>query len=251
MKEELYEQIQEIEQTHWWYVARRRIIFDWVLRILHDYPQPMILNIGCGTGYNIEQLQVHHYTNVTGLEYSPSALGFCQSRGLKRLMAADGTHPPFRDKSFDVVLALDLIEHIEDDRNCLRELARVLKPGGTLFIFTPAFNFLWGLQDEVSHHCRRYTATELRGKLIESGLTIRKLTYLNTFLFPLIWAGRFAVKLAGDRVNSVSENDLHPTWSNGVLMSIFSAERPLLRYLDLPFGVSLLCVARKPTSQNS
>jgi 2-polyprenyl-3-methyl-5-hydroxy-6-metoxy-1,4-benzoquinol methylase len=245
MKKEMYSHIQQVEQTHWWYVARRKIIFDWVLRLLAVYPNPRVLDIGCGTGFNLDYLQSRGYDHVVGLDFSTEALSFCRSRQLTQLICSDGTRPPLQQQSFDVILALDLIEHLEDDTQAIRSLANLLKPCGSLFIFTPAFQFLWGLQDEVSHHYRRYTATELRQKLAQAGLSITKLTYTNTFLFPLIWAGRRALRLAGNNIKGTSENDLHPGWSNGLLQTIFAAERPLLRYMNFPVGVSLLCVAQK------
>lgn len=245
MRKEMYQHIQGVEQTHWWYVARRKIIFDWVGQTLVNYSSPKILDVGCGTGFNVEYLQTNGYTRVTGLDFSIDGLSFCQSRYLTRLICGDGTYPPFCNESFDVIIALDLIEHLADDVWALQELERLLKPNGALIIFTPAFNFLWGLQDEVSHHYRRYTAGELRQKLIGVGLGICKLTYANTFLFPIIWAGRTALRLSGNNIQGTSENDLHPGWSNNLLQTIFAAERPLLHYVDLPFGVSLLCVAKK------
>ncbi|HXV99047.1 MAG TPA: class I SAM-dependent methyltransferase [Anaerolineae bacterium] len=245
MKKEIYDQIQNIEQTHWWYVARRKIIFDWVLRILGDYPIPRVLDIGCGTGFNIQYLHTYGYEQVTGLDFSAEAMGFCRSRHLAGLVCSDGARPSFCTESFDVVMALDLIEHLEDDVQGLYELIRLLRPNGSLIIFTPAFNFLWGLQDEVGHHYRRYTAAELQQKLKAVGLSICKLTYANTFLFPFIWAGRTALRLSGNKIQATSENDLHPGWSNALLQTIFAAERPLLRYVNFPFGVSLLCIAKK------
>lgn len=245
MHQEMYPHIQKVEQTHWWYVARRKIIFDWVWRVLADYGSPQLLDVGCGTGFNLEVLRSHGCNQVTGLDFSAEALSFCRSRHLTRLICSDGARPPLRGQSFDVVIALDLIEHLADDCQALGELAHLLKPGGALIIFTPAFNFLWGLQDEVSQHYRRYTAAELRQKVMQAGLIIDKLTYANTFLFPFIWAGRLVLRWRGNKIQGTSENDLHPAWSNHLLQAIFAAERPLLRYLNFPFGVSLLCVARK------
>ncbi|MCG3206822.1 MAG: Ubiquinone biosynthesis O-methyltransferase [Anaerolineae bacterium] len=246
MNKEMYHHIHQIEQNHWWYIARRKIIFDWVLKELAYYTAPKILDIGCGTGYNLKYLQANNYTNVTGLDFSPDALHFCRSRHLPELLLGDGTLPPFQQESFDVIMALDLIEHLADDVAALRELTRLLKPKGALIIFTPAFNFLWGLQDEVSHHYRRYTAPELEQKLGAAGLNIKKLTYANTFLFAPIWAGRLLLRLRGNSIQGTSENDLHPGWSNNLLQAIFAAEKPLLRRFSFPFGVSLLCVANKP-----
>jgi hypothetical protein len=99
----------------------------------------------------------------------------------------------------------------------------------------------------VSHHFRRYTSTELRGKLENAGFTIDKLSYANALLFPLVWAGRAVLRVSGRERTVTGENDLHPVWSNGLLARVFSAERPLLRRLNLPFGVSLLAVATRPT----
>jgi SAM-dependent methyltransferase len=245
MKQEIYSHLQQIEQAHWWYVARRKIIFDWVGRVLPDYVSPKLLDIGCGTGFNVAYLEANGYSQVTGLDFSTEALMFCRSRHLPYLICGDGVCPPFSHHSFDIILALDLIEHLEDDRQALREITRLLKPNGSLIIFTPAFNFLWGLQDEVGQHYRRYTACDLRQKLQAVGLRIDKLTYANTFLFPFIWAGRLALRWRGNKIRGTSENDLHPAWSNKLLQAIFAAERPLLRRVNFPFGVSLLCIARK------
>jgi SAM-dependent methyltransferase len=246
MKKEMYSHIQDVEQAHWWYVARRKIVFDWVFRILADYPAPLMLDMGCGTGFNMEYLRDKGYSHIVGLDYSTEALVFCQSRNLPYLVCGDSTYPPLRHESFDVIMALDLIEHLEDDVQALQECARLLRSNGSVIIFVPAFNFLWGLQDEVSLHHRRYSAGELEQKLETVGLRIDKLTYTNTFLFPLIWIGRTVLRLSGYDIQGISENDLHPDWSNGLLQAIFAAERPLLRYMSFPFGVSLLCIARKP-----
>jgi SAM-dependent methyltransferase len=115
VKEEIYGQIQNIEQTHWWYVAWRKIIFDWVLRTLADYPTPRVLDIGCGTGFNVVYLRAHSYDHVIGLDFSTEFLIFCQSRNLTHLVCGDGAQPPLRQGSFDVIMALDLIEHLGDD----------------------------------------------------------------------------------------------------------------------------------------
>lgn len=247
MEAQVYRQIQQIEQEHWWYVARRKIIFDWVLRRARALNRPRILDIGCGTGFNIEYLRSLGFDRVVGLDLSPDALAFCRSRRLTALVRGDATQAPFRAGTFDMILALDLIEHVQADEAAIQGLGTLLSPGGTLVIFTPAFRFLWGHQDEVSHHFRRYTAPELRLKLEGAGLRIEKLTYANTFLMPLVWAGRFVQRLrAAPSPTGMTENTMHPDWSNGLLQSIFAAERPLLRVMDLPFGVSLLTLATKP-----
>lgn len=245
MDKEIYDQIQQIEQSHWWYVARRRIIFDWVLAEARQYREPKILDVGCGTGFNLDYLHKNGYSCSVGLDFSLQALGYCRTRYLPQLVCGDGTCPPFEAESFDMVLALDLIEHLSDDIQALAAFARLLRPGGVVVLFAPAFSFLWGLQDEVSHHYRRYTGGELKQQVSQAGLEITKLTYCNTFLFPLILSGRLLLRVLSNRVRSTSENDLHPGWSNQLLQMIFAAERPLLRHFNFPIGVSLLCIAKK------
>ena len=251
MEVEVYREIQRIEATHWWYVARRSIIFDWVVRRAGRLSDPRILDIGCGTGFNIAHLHGLGFTRVIGLDVAAEALNFCRSRYLTSLVQGDATRVPFVNGAFDIILALDLIEHVADDVAALRGLARLLAPGGVLVIFTPAFRFLWGHQDEVSRHFRRYTSAELRSKIEDAGLVVEKLTYANTFLMPLVWAGRVVDRRRRQRATAtVTENEMHPRWSNALLQRIFDAERPLLRVVNFPFGVSLLTLASKPRAES-
>jgi len=245
MDRELYEQIHQIENSHWWYVGRRKIIFDWVFNTLAIDDTQKILDIGCGTGFNIDYVQTSGFPSVVGLDLSKDALEFCKTRNLSDLICGDAITIPFVDKSFDVILALDLLEHLENDIQAIHEFARILKPGGKLFLFVPAHQFLWGLQDVVSHHFRRYTTKDINNKVCHSDLKIIKLTYVNTFLFPLIWIGRLALRFWGNRLDTISENDLSPDWSNGILTKIFAAERSLIPHTNLPFGVSIFCIAQK------
>ena len=248
METELYDTISQTEERHWWYVGRRRLVFDCLTRILPAYERPRILDIGCGTGFNLQALRASGVRHAVGLDVSSTALAHCRSRGVPLLVQGDGARVPFRANTFDVVLALDVIEHIQDDRSALKGLIDILRPGGRLVLFTPAFPFLWSAQDRVSHHYRRYTAAELRTKLDSAGYTVEKLSYANTILFPIVWAGRTWLRVSGRGETVKDENHLHPAWSNGVLTRLFSMERPLLRRWDMPFGVSLLAVAARPRS---
>lgn len=245
MKKEIYEQIYQIERTHWWYVARREIIFDWLEQLGLDQGSRTILDIGCGTGLNLEYLQSNGINQVLGLDLSWNALDFSRLRNLSYLVCGDGSKPPFADQSCDFILALDLLEHLEFDREGVLEFARLLKPGGKMIILVPAFQFLWGLQDEVGHHYRRYTSTEIMELISQSNLVVDKLSYINTFLFPLIWMGRIVLRVFGNRLQITSENDLTPGLLNSLLLKVFRSERLFLRYLNFPFGVSIFCIAHK------
>jgi SAM-dependent methyltransferase len=246
METELYDVIRETEESHWWYVGRRRLVFDVLARILPEYQRPRVLDIGCGTGFNLQTLRALGVRDGIGLDISSRALSHCRTRGIPLLVQGDFARIPFQANTFDVVLALDVIEHIQDDRGALNGLIHLLRPGGRLILFTPAFSFLWSAQDRVSHHYRRYTAPELRAKLDSAGYRIEKLSYANTMLFPIVWAGRMWLKASGQSETVKDENHLHPAWSNGLLTGLFSMERPLLRRWNLPFGVSLLAVAARP-----
>src|SRR5436190_208308 len=130
MEAALYTQIRRVEAQHWWYVGRRSIVFDWVASTASRFDSPRILDLGCGTGFNLQHLHALGFNRVTGLDVAPEAIDFCRGRGFSRLVRADGARLPFQSGSFELVLALDLIEHIADDGSALAEIARVLTPGG-------------------------------------------------------------------------------------------------------------------------
>jgi SAM-dependent methyltransferase len=246
MEKELYDNIQQVEATHWWYRARREIIFAWVKPLLKTMNNPRALDLGCGTGYNLVFLQKAGCENAAGMDFSPDALAYCRSKGLTRLLCGDAQSLPLRAETYNLILTLDILEHLPNDELTLEEIQRALKPGGALVIFVPAYQFLWSFQDEISHHIRRYTARELKEKVLNAGFEIQKITYTNTFLFPLIWGGRLVLKLFRSSFKIASENDLNPSWTNEILYKLFKAELPWLKRLNFPFGVSILCVCRKP-----
>jgi len=242
----LYDNIFQVEATHWWYLARRKIIFDWVERTMTTYKNPQILDIGCGTGFNIVYLNQLGYNKVVGLDFSPDALEYCRSRQLNVLICGNAENLPISQRCYDLILVLDIIEHLKDDRRALSEIFRALKPDGTLIIFVPAFQFLWSFQDEISHHQRRYNAMELKEKILHAGFKLMKLSYVNSILFPVVWLGRVILRVFPKYFNITSESQMNPSWMNGILYRIFLTELPLLRFMNFPFGVSILCVCKKP-----
>jgi SAM-dependent methyltransferase len=240
-----YEILYRTEETHWWLAARRNIVLDWIRQRYPSRNDLDILDAGCGTGLMLQELRP--LGRAEGVDISEEALQFCRKRGLVDVHNADLLHLPFADDHFDVITALDVLEHLDDDTGALREFKRVLKPGGRVFIFAPAHKWLWSLQDEVSHHKRRYVARTLRARVLDAGLEVERQTYVSTFLLPVIFFGRQWLKVRRNFREYDTENDLHPAWSNGILRSIFQSEIPILRRTDMPFGASLLCVARKPS----
>jgi SAM-dependent methyltransferase len=238
-----YQILYDTEATHWWLAARRNIVLDSIRQRYSRRSDLKILDAGCGTGLMLQELAP--FGTVEGVDISDEALQFCRKRGLDNVRHADVTHMPFPDEQFDVVTALDVLEHLDDDTAALREFRRVLKPGGRVFVFAPAHKWLWSLQDEVSHHKRRYVMRTLRDVVMDAGLEIERQTYVSTFLLPVIYLGRQWLKVRMKFHEFNTENNLHPAWSNTILRNVFESEIPILRFMNMPFGASLLCVARK------
>src|SRR5262249_49404868 len=150
----------DAQEKHWWFVVRRKLLSQ-ILDELNYGPDTPILDIGTGTGNSLRLLKERQYRNVVGVDFYHDPLHFCRMSGFKRLAEADVSHLPFADRSFPLVLATDVVEHIDDDQKALEEIYRVMAPGGSLIIIVPAFQSLWGLQDRVSHHKRRYLLPQI------------------------------------------------------------------------------------------
>jgi SAM-dependent methyltransferase len=242
MMEHTYPILFRVEQSHWWYIGRRRIIEGFVADICRRVSdrRPRILDVGCGTGANL--ILLSKYGEAEGVDVSEDALAFCRERGLDKVRLGAGEELPYDDGTFDLVTAFDVVEHMDDDLAGLTEMRRVLRPGGRVLLFVPTFMFLWGLQDEVSNHRRRYRLPELRRVLEQAGFEIERATYANiTFFLPILLV-RKLMRLTG--IKTETENSINVPALNGVLGRVLGAESWILRYTNLPFGVSGLCVAR-------
>ena len=248
MELSVYEQFAQLEEGHFWFRGRRTIFFDLIEQYLaSEPPRPReILEIGCGAGGMLGPLG--RFGRVTGMDISHDYMQYCRSRGHERVVTGSGYQLPFQDGSFDMVALFDVIEHIEDDLQVLKEVRRVLKPGGQVFISVPAYQFLFSQNDRVAHHLRRYTSTRLKSRLVEAGLAPAKLTYFNTFLFPLILPAVLVLKLKEklfglpEGLTNLSHEFKEPV--NSVFAWIMGAERWLLRHIEFPFGHSLIALAR-------
>lgn len=242
MQQHTYSIMYQIEGTHWWFAGRRRIISSFIEGILKNVTnRPRILDVGCGTGANLEMLG--QFGDAEGVDVSAEALSFCRQRGLENVRLGEAAKLPYPDESFDLVTGLDVVEHLDDDLAGLSEMRRVLKPGGRAFLFVPAFMFLWGVQDDISHHRRRYTMKQLKKTVRKAGLEIERSTFANiTFFLPTL-AGRVLMRLTGLR--PASENNLTINVLNKPLGMLLGAEHLWLRYMNLPLGVSAICIARR------
>jgi SAM-dependent methyltransferase len=245
MQQHTYSIMYEVEGTHWWFAGRRRILESFLERIVAGLElkdrKPRILDVGCGTGANLEMLA--RFGEAEGVDVSEDALAFCQARGLNCVRLGAAEKLPYEDRAFDIVTALDVVEHLDDDAAGLREMRRVLKPRGYALLFVPAFTFLWGVQDDISHHRRRYRLPQLLSAVRAAGFEVERATYANITFFMPILLGRALMRVTG--IRPASENNITVSSLNGMLGRIFGAESKVLSRMNFPFGVSAVCVARR------
>jgi SAM-dependent methyltransferase len=248
MKKDFYAEYYEIENVHWWFMGRWHIFTNLVQRELtHRSGEIKALDVGCGTVTWLGRLEA--FGSAFGVDCAAEAVEFCRNRGRDGVVQGLATGLPFDDESFDLVCALDLLEHVSDDVATLEEFGRVCSPDGRILITVPAYDFLWGRQDEIAHHLRRYTARELQVKVQAAGLVMRKLTYFDTLLFPLITSIRLGRRLFPRSKYSELKSDFtmtQPGTLNDLLAAVFRRESAIVSRISMPFGVSILAVASKP-----
>ena len=244
MQQHTYAIKNRVEDSHCWFVGRRAILEEFLRQIIQNpkskIQNPKILDVGCGTGANLEMLA--QFGESEGVDVSDDALEFCRAKGLK-VHKGLAEELPFPEESFDVVTALDVVEHLDDDVAGLKEMHRVLKTGGKTLIFVPAFMWLWGVQDDISNHRIRYTKRQIVERLERAGFTIERATYANWTFFAPILAGRTIMKITG--IKPESENNVNVSALNGFFGKIFSSERFWLKNFNFPFGVSIVITASK------
>ena len=238
MERVVYQQMAELDDRHWWYRARRRILAELIRREVRLPADARILEIGCGTGHNLQMLS--GFGHVDGLELDDEAATLSEKRlgrGILRspLPELDGV-----SNDYDLIGAFDVIEHLEDDSAALAAIATKLKPGGTFMMTVPAHPWMWTAHDVANHHKRRYSKRSLRALVKGSPMRLEKIGYFNSLLFPVAVAERTVSKLRGKDDGDVS---LPPAPLNRTLEAVFAAERYLVGRLPLPPGLSLFAVA--------
>jgi ubiquinone/menaquinone biosynthesis C-methylase UbiE len=241
MERSEYATMFRVEETHWWYSALRRLIFQTLEAELPDWREREILDAGCGTGAILKRLD-NPEKNV-GIDLSLEAISFCRQRGLANVREGDISAMPFADASFDAVICSSVLYHrwVGDVEAALREMRRVLRPGGVVLINVPAFSFLHSPHDEAVMTARRFRKSELRELLEKQNFQIRCLTYWTTFLFPLAVAAR---TLGGSKMGRDFET-AQDSLAQRVFSKVMEFELRVLKRASFPFGVALLAVARK------
>ncbi len=242
MQTTAYQTTFEKEDNYWWHAARRQIISH--LREKQAQTNfPSILNLGCGTGGLSEDLS--DSGKVHSLDYSNDALKCCRQRKLTDLVQGNGGQLPFQANSFDEIYALDMLEHLEDDLAGTKDIYNALKPKTGFSILTvPAYQFMWSHMDTIAHHYRRYTYTNFKKLLLDAGFKIEKLSYFNSFLFPLALIFKLLEKKPKKNDDESFLPTLHPL-INTTFKEIYAFEKHFLNTIKFPFGVSLIAVVKK------
>ena len=242
MERNFYRSYFTVEEKHWLMRGRRAIAREELARRIPGNGK--VLDFGCGSGLFVRELARAGY-DTRGLDISADAVAYGHLQGTQNLSVMEGHKIEFPDNTFDAVLSMDVIEHLEQEEWALKEIERVLKPGGVAVLMVPAFMFLWGVQDETSHHYRRYTMRGLL-RVLDAGTSLKvvRRTYFNTFLFLPIAVVRVACRWFGIRGRE-SDFELNSPLLDKVLAGVFATERRVMRHARFPFGVSILAVCKK------
>jgi SAM-dependent methyltransferase len=248
--------IQIEEDKHWWFAGRTWALLNMIDRLVEPDGQKRVLDVGCGAGNMFHHLV--RYGSVVGVDNNPKPLVVAQERGydVREGLAED---LPFDDDAFELVALLDTVEHINDDMAVLRECHRVCGPGGYVVVTVPALMWLWSYNDVLNDHKRRYTARELEEKLNRVGFRIKRMTYNNFFVFPMAAAllllrrgTEKELDLASPHFDDESyqvEMEPVPPLLNSILSGVTWTKSQVLRWLNLPIGTSIICIAQKPKGE--
>jgi SAM-dependent methyltransferase len=245
-----YRAFLELEERHWWMRGRRRVYLGLLEHALSGARVHRALDLGAGMGAFLPGLS-KIAEQVVYTDVSSESLATCRQRGFTRGALASGYSLPFADASFGLVCMFDALEHIEDDARAMREVARILEPGGRVFVSVPAYQFLYANNDRIAQHFRRYTRRSLRRAFEQAGLAVERNTHANVFLFPAILPAVLGIKLV-ERVLVKDPDPKHTNLSyrmpgplNEALYRAFAAELPATRRFDWPIGHSIAALARK------
>lgn len=239
-----YDQVYKNETTYWWFKGRRKLLED-IFKNLPHGSSTKILDVGCCTGFNLHTLS--KFGKVYGADVEKKAVEYCKKRGLKRIsFLKNGLKLPFKDNFFDVITCLDVIEHVKEDKKYLEELRRILKPGGTLVLFTPAINLLWSQLDVRSHHIRRYNIENLSKIAKSAKFIIKDIKYFNYLLFLPVLPIRLFQKIPLFKDNGLGADlVVGNKLINRILYYIFYVDVWSLKWLSPPIGISILLIAKK------
>lgn len=240
MQKYLYKDLYLLEDKHWWHISKRRAV-SYLIQKYTPGGNLKILDIGCGTGRNIEELQ--KFGNVYGIDSSTDALRYCKKRGLKNINVGNAEKTLIKSGSFDIVSLLDVLEHTDDNKT-LQEMQRILKKNGLIIITVPAFSWLWSKWDEVLHHKRRYDKAKITAILLKNNFTPIYTTYLYSYLvLPAVIIRKVKQRLS--QKGYTSDFQLSNQWINKIMSLISNIEFQIAQKVSIPIGTSIFIVAKK------
>ena len=244
MERAVFDRMAELDQDHWWFIARRRILAEVIERVAKPPKKARVLEVGCGTGHNLPMLGRFGKLEACELDDCARALASKRlGREIKSARLPDLSM--FERDSYDLVALLDVLEHVPDDVASLKAIFRRLKPGGALVLTVPANPWMWSAHDVAHHHFRRYSKRELARVIGEAGFEVQLLSFFNTLLFPLVAAAR----VLGKVMRKDSADDSLPSAPvNALLEKVFGLETGMVGRVPMPFGVSLVAVLRRPAN---
>ena len=239
MERVVYDHMAELDQRHWWYLGRRKVLAEIIRRIVRPPADAQILEVGCGTGHNFQMLT--KFGSVDAVELDETARSMAERRLGRRVLPDPLPElTSVADEGYDVICAFDVIEHIPDDDHAIATIAAKLKPGGKLAMTVPAHRWMWSAHDVINHHKRRYSKRSLKALIEGSPLQLEAIGYLNSILFPLAVGQRMVSKALGKQDSKLG---IPPAPINSMLEHIFATERHLIGRVPLPAGLSLFAVA--------
>lgn len=245
MNIEEFDRMFAVEEKHWWYRGRRALVRAALDRYAPTGRPLQILDVACATGMSFRFLA--DYGDIRGIDISDETIRLCGQRGIDRIVKGDAMKLPFATGSYDVVLALDAFEHFDDDVGAMAETFRVLRPGGVLVATVPAFMSLWSPHDDAYHHKRRYRRPQFRRRLAAAGYHVERVSYTTMTLFPPVFLMRRLRRAQTSEAEPTSDFAVpFPAPVEWLASAITATEVALEKRIDLPFGVSLYAVLRKP-----
>src|SRR3989344_2055397 len=247
MEAKEYRLMYSTEECHWYFKGKRKIIFPQMEELLGNSKNLKILDIGCGTGIIMREMQ--KYGTVFGIDIEMLALQLCKKRGLLNLSKSSAVNAPFKDASFDIVTIFDILYHkaIKNDKDVLAEAFRILKQNGTLVITDTADIGVKSRHDLATHTRERYTAKKMINRLEASGLKVTKITHYNSILLPFIYIMRRVDNAINKGKPPASDIKKTNKMLNSILYFPFIIESFIIKFFDIPFGVSIFCIAKKPS----
>lgn len=243
MEKDFEKKYHDVETDHWWFKSRRKYLLD----LLKNAPKDSkVLDIGCSSGVFLKDLEKLGFAleNLYGIDISDKAIANCKANGIPNAFVMDAQNITLTE-SFDIIVASDCLEHLQDDKQALKNWKSLLKVGGIMYVFVPAFMSLWSYHDEVNMHYRRYTNAELRAKISNENLEILKSSYWNFFLFLPVYLFRKLTAVFQKNKTGESDIAIGNAFVNSVLLQLIIFENKLLKMVNFPFGVSTFCIAKR------